>query len=302
MTTRSCYSLVRKALVFLEQKGEKMKKPAYGGLKTYFSILVIVSFLMGLASGTILTAAQTRTITLTLTKTVTITTMTPVTITTTKTIISSVTVITTMTQKSILTAFTTAIVTLKPSRIVVDGDDSDWKHTLPLIIEMERDLSRNNYKLGVADIKEVFLIQDAENLYFLIKFWDPVNFNLNPSPDEVLTSLYVNIYVKEWSKPILQVYIHPLWGKMHKYIGVDFDGDDDYEEESDRVGEITLAYKNNIIEFSISIGTIREITKKLLGYTSNALELEIFSCAWLSSDGGYHGDLDFLKRVTYNID
>jgi len=62
---------------------------------------------------------------------------------------------------------------------------------------MERDLSRDNYKLGVADIKEVFLIQDVGNLYFLIKFWDPVNFSLNPSHDEVLMSLYVNIYVKE---------------------------------------------------------------------------------------------------------
>jgi len=30
---------------------------------------------------------------------------------------------------------------------------------------------------------------------------------------------------------------------MHKYIGVDFDGDDDYEEESDRVREIAFAYK-----------------------------------------------------------
>ena len=124
---------------------------------------------------------------------------------TTKTVTNNVIVTTTVTQKFTLTVVSTktttivgtATVTLKSSRIVIDGHDSDWIDIQPLLTEPERDLSRDNLELGVADIKQVFVVHDDTNLYFLVKFWDPVNFNVSPEQGEILTSLYVNIYVKE---------------------------------------------------------------------------------------------------------
>lgn len=47
---------------------------------------------------------------------------------------------------------------------------------------------------GVAEIKGLFLTHDKENLYFLVRFWDLVYFNLNPKSCEILMETSVNIY------------------------------------------------------------------------------------------------------------
>ena len=229
-----------------------------------------------------------------LTERVTVTLTTTTHKMTTKTVTLTVTKIVTMTARTMATA--------KPSaKIRIDGDDSDWRGISPIITEPERDLSRDNYALGVADIKEVFLTHDEENLYFLIRFWNQVNFNTYPESNETLTSIYVGIYVRERNRPLLVVYIQPVLGELDKYVGADLDEDDNYLEESDRVYEVPLAYMGDNVEFSIPIRLIHNYAKRFTGTSTNRIELKILSWAWRRIDGGGHWIPDMLNRIAYEL-
>jgi len=229
-----------------------------------------------------------------LTERVTVTLTTTTHKMTTKTVTLTVTKIVTMTARTMATA--------KPSaKIQIDGDDSDWRGISPIITEPERDLSRDNYALGVADIKEVFLTHDEENLYFLIRFWNQVNFNTYPESSETLTSIYVGIYVRERNRPLLVVYIQPVLGELDKYVGADLDEDDNYLEESDRVYEVPLAYMGDNVEFSIPIRLIHNYAKRFTGTSTNRIELKILSWAWRRIDGGGHWIPDMLNRIAYEL-
>lgn len=229
-----------------------------------------------------------------LTERVTVTLTTTTHKMTTKTVTLTVTKIVTMTARTMATA--------KPSaKIRIDGDDSDWRGISPIITEPERDLSRDNYALGVADIKEVFLTHDEENLYFLIRFWNQVNFNTYPESNETLTSIYVEIYVRERNRPLLVVYIQPVLGELDKYVGADLDEDDNYLEESDRVYEVPLAYMGDNVEFSIPIRLIHNYAKRFTGTSTNRIELKILSWAWRRIDGGGHWIPDMLNRIAYEL-
>ena len=229
-----------------------------------------------------------------LTERVTVTLTTTTHKMTTKTVTLTVTKIVTMTARTMATA--------KPSaKIQIDGDDSDWRGISPIITEPERDLSRDNYALGVADIKEVFLTHDEENLYFLIRFWNQVNFNTYPESNETLTSIYVEIYVRERNRPLLVVYIQPVLGELDKYVGADLDEDDNYLEESDRVYEVPLAYMGDNVEFSIPIRLIHNYAKRFTGTSTNRIELKILSWAWRRIDGGGHWIPDMLNRIAYEL-
>jgi len=229
-----------------------------------------------------------------LTERVTVTLTTTTHKMTTKTVTLTVTKIITMTPRTMATA--------KPSaKIRIDGDDSDWRGISPIITEPERDLSRDNYALGVADIKEVFLTHDEENLYFLIRFWNQVNFNTYPESNETLTSIYVEIYVRERNRPLLVVYIQPVLGELDKYVGADLDEDDNYLEESDRVYEVPLAYMGDNVEFSIPIRLIHNYAKRFTGTSTNRIELKILSWAWRRIDGGGHWIPDMLNRIAYEL-
>jgi len=207
-----------------------------------------------------------------------------------------------LTVTKIITTTPKMMAMVKPSaRIRIDGDDSDWRGISPIIAEPERDLSKDNYALGVADIKEVFLTHDEENLYFLIRFWNQVNFNTYPESNETLTSIYVEIYVRERNRPLLVVYIQPVLGELDKYVGADLDEDDNYLEESDRVYEVPLAYMGDNVEFSIPIRLIHNYAKRFTGTSTNRIELKILSWAWRRIDGGGHWIPDMLNRIAYEL-
>ena len=301
----------QKKLRDLSERKPAYEKPPVKQHRSLATMLIIATIIAGIAFtlGYSAKAPETRTVSITYHYTRTVTVVKTITLTRTKTVI--VTIPNTLTKTVILAPTKTVTVTtvtvhktitVKPSiKIRIDGDCSDWRGISPIITEPERDLSRDNYALGVADIKEVFLTDDGRNLCFLVRFWNPVNFNLHPKRGEILTSIYVDIYVGGQEMPLLRVYIHSLWGKLKKYVGADFDKDGDYEEESDRVSEVKLAYKDNDVEFSIPIALINEVAEKFVGTLTNKVELSIYSWAWRRTDGGYGGKLDWLRKVTYEL-
>ena len=212
---------------------------------------------------------------------------------------------TTMVKTITLTKTVTLRVAVKPlTKIRIDGDDSDWQGISPIYTEHERNLSRDNYRLGVADIKEVFLADDGKNLYFLVRFWDPVNFNLNPKRGEILTILCVNIYVRgqEPGRPLLHAQVDPLWGRLARFVGADLDKDGRYGEEGEPLYEMPLAYRNSNVEFSIPIGLIYETSLKVIGTRTNRITLVIYSNPFWRTDGGWstNGLVDMIK-IPYEL-
>ena len=267
---------------------EFLTKPRSKSLNKLWVVIVVLVLVNAITGVTMMFRAGH------LTERVTVTLTTTTHKMTTKTVTLTVTKIVTMTARTMATA--------KPSaKIRIDGDDSDWRGISPIITEPERDLSRDNYALGVADIKEVFLTHDEENLYFLIRFWNQVNFNTYPESSETLTSIYVGIYVRERNRPLLVVYIQPVLGELDKYVGADLDEDDNYLEESDRVYEVPLAYMGDNVEFSIPIRLIHNYAKRFTGTSTNRIELKILSWAWRRIDGGGHWIPDMLNRIAYEL-
>ena len=119
-----------------------------------------------------------------------------------------------------------------------------------------------------------------------------MNFNLNPKPGEILTSINVDIYVKERYRPLLIIAVNPRpsQGKLYSayILNVPIDAD------TYPVYMMPFAYKDNNVEFSIPIGLIKKFTR------CNRIELLITSMA-KDYKGRFIDGGDELEKITYEL-
>ncbi|MGB9023430.1 MAG: hypothetical protein WCC94_08355 [Candidatus Bathyarchaeia archaeon] len=181
-------------------------------------------------------------------------------------------------------------------RIVVDGNPADWNGIQPLVLDPQ-DLYDEGLPRLTADLKEVYLTSDSSNLYFMTRFWGDVNLRPNPARGERVTSLYIRLASPGATSDLL-IWIHPLWGKVWKYLSGDLDHDENFEEESDRIREVEMGTSTDVIETAVPIDALYQH-----GFSSLQLtNARFYSAAWHPLEfGGYGGAFDGTMPEWFSV-